>query len=167
MTELDPYGRIFREGAGVNSPFLDQRWPILLFPEYLPRRVSAYFEPLSRVAKELGDNRVLLVDEQDPEVRFVESWEPEEFARTRFQIPLGALMFGDSSRWGAVLTDEGFTCLGGEHPVIAQVAEGLGGKDVIRRGFDDWLKTADGFLFSSEKAAALRRLNRWEPSAHE
>ena len=116
---------------------MDERWPLLLFPELLPREVSNYFGPLSRVAHEVGDERAYLVDEQEPEIRFTTAWKPDEFARERFRIPLGALMFSDSSRWGAVLTDEGFPCLGGETEVMRRVADALGGKGQVRTAFEE------------------------------
>jgi hypothetical protein len=145
----------------ARSPFLDRRWPILLFPETLPRRVAEYFDPLRCVAQGIGDDFVYLAEQHEPHIWFTTSWSPDEFRKTRLEIPLGALLFGSSTRWGALLTDEHFTCVGAELDIISQIADACGGQENIRREMEDFLDEL--IVLDPDEIAAIRQLNRWEP----
>lgn len=157
-----PYGKIFEESIDVRFPFCEESWLCLMFPETLPRSVAKYFAPLSAMAQRIGDDHIMLADEREPSTRVRSSWDPEEFRRRRFELPLGALGFGVSERWGAVFSEHDFTVVGGEPGLVLEVANALGGLERIRDEFDAFLEEALGVDFDKKVMLQLRALSRRE-----
>lgn len=163
MTTEPPYGTLFEFDAYPGSPFACKTWALLMFAETLPRRVSPYFRPLRAIAERIGDGTALWADERDPKIKSASSWNENEFLHKSVEFPLGALLYGASGRWAAVMADQGFTVLGGEPLIVSEIAEALGGVATVRSEFDRFLASAVGLELDRDKVEGLRRLNRWEP----
>jgi hypothetical protein len=136
----NPYGRVFRREGGYTNPFVDASWPCFLVVELMPRAVAPYFDALRQVAPQVGDTHFYLAEEGDPNNVVALDWDSKAFLHARFErTPLGALMFGDSGRWGVVSTDEQFSFLGGDIATLGPVVAELGGPAKMRDEFESWI----------------------------